>query len=118
MRGRAGRCNDAQHRAKERGESGLDVNSRIHSGGDEAERVLALIESGLRHVLQARLKKAGAAWLIRNDGEETTNEHQWTRIRCSGSEASQEDFCSLIGERFRRRSEAVKHLSLEALSKP
>ena len=35
MRGRAGRCNDAQHRAKERGESGLDVNSRIHSGGDE-----------------------------------------------------------------------------------
>ena len=64
MRGRAGRCNDAQHRAKERGESGLDVNSRTHSGGDEAERVLALIESGLRHVLQARLKKTGAAWLI------------------------------------------------------
>ena len=35
MRGRAGGCNDAQHRAKERGESGLDVNSRTHSGGDE-----------------------------------------------------------------------------------
>jgi hypothetical protein len=62
--GRAGSCNDAQHRAKERGESGLDVNSRTDSGGDEAERVLALIESGLRHALQARLKKAGAAWLI------------------------------------------------------
>ncbi len=64
VRGRAGRCNDAQHRAKERGGSRLDVNSRTHSGGDEAERVLALIESGLRHVLQARLKKTGAAWLI------------------------------------------------------
>lgn len=64
MRGRAGGCNDAQHRAKERGESGLDVNSRTDSGGDEAERVLALIESGLRHVLQARLKRAGAAWSI------------------------------------------------------
>ena len=51
-------------------------------------------------------------WLIRNDVEETTNEHQWTRIRCSGSEVSQEDFCSLFGERFRRRSEAVKYLSL------
>ena len=48
----------------------------------------------------------------RNDAEETTNEHQWTRIRCSGSKVGREVLCSLFGERCRCRRETVKRLSL------
>ena len=35
--------------------------------------------------------------LFRNDMEETTNEHQWTRIRCRGSDVHHQDFSSLLG---------------------
>ena len=50
--------------------------------------------------------------LNRNDAEETTNEHQWTRIRCSGSGVGREALISLFGEHCRGRPKAGKRRSL------
>ncbi len=50
--------------------------------------------------------------LSRNDAEETTNEHQWARIRSGGNEVCRENFCPLFGERRLGRLERVKLLFL------